>query len=793
MPTKCCNIGSGRSRGVGLLGALLAISTRLSANTINVDTLTDQFGQDLAHCSLREAVQSSNTASAFGGCATGDLSGNIIVLMPGRYTLDVAGAGDDSNATGDIDVTRDATIGPIATQPHTVIVDGLHLDRVFDVANKAQVTFRDMTIVNGNADLAALPAGERLGGGVRIRGSSIAQFSDLVLSGNSADGGGAVDVQDGSGMSAYRSAFVLNRASAQDGGAILLAITGSYLQINVATLSGNQANRDGGGIQADHGVVTLNNVRIIGNNAANPLFGGGGLDVHGSAVADITNSVLSDNLTGDLAHRDCAGSVQQFDTSLIRHSAGCSLPAAMNGSLIDIDPQLTVRGEFGGHTPVHHPRSTSPLIDAGSPALSGSIGSCVALDQRGKGWQGLCDIGAVQWNMDFSVTRNDDATDVAAGSGVCQAAGGGCTLRAAIQQANALGAAHPGNFYSIFLPPGEITLSIPGQGEVAAATGDLNINAPTNLFGHKDSSLSGINANQLDRVFDVHANAAFVDLGVRNGQVAGAGGGIAVNDAANVVLDHARVHDNAASGHGGGVYLGAGRLDANHCAIFNNAAANSGGGILQDTLNNSPPNALLLSNCTLASNHAGDRGGALAAWLDASNAASLNFVTIAQNYSTSFAAQATGGIDVIGQAAAQLTLNDSIVASNFTHGAQAIPDNCAGNVTLRGDDIVAFPAAACVMSGTGTRLPIDDAQLAAFDGSGNAATYTFPLIPNSPAFAAIPNAACSDAFALPVQDDQRGKIRGVGLFGANPVLAPCSIGAYEGTLDMLFSNGFEAP
>ena len=793
MPTKSCNTGSGCSRGAGLFGALLAISSPLFANTINVDTLSDQFGQDLAHCSLREAVQSSNTASAFGGCPAGDLSGNIIVLMPGHYTLDLAGAGDDSNATGDIDVTRDATIGPVATLPDSVIVDGLHVDRVFDISNKAQVTFRNMTISNGSADLAALPASERLGGGVRIRGSSTALFSEVVLSGNSADGGGAVDVQDGSGMDVYRSAFVLNRASVLDGGAILLAASGSYLTINVATLSGNSANRDGGGIQADHGVVTLNNVSIVDNDAANPLFGGGGLDVHGSAVADITNSVLSDNLTGDLGHRDCAGSIQIFDRSLIRHSAGCALPAAMNGSLIDIDPQLTVRGDFGGHTPVHHPRSASPLIDAGSPALSGSIGSCVALDQRGKARQGLCDMGAVQWNMDFTVTRNDDATDVAAGSGVCQASGGGCTLRAAIQQANALGAAHPGSFYSIFLPSAEITLSIPGQGEAAAATGDLNITAPTNLFGHQDSSVSGINASQLDRVFDMHANGAFVDMGMRNGQVAGAGGGIAVNDAANVVIDHTRVHDNAATGNGGGVYLGTGRLDASHCAIFNNATAASGGGILQDAVNNSQPNALLLGNCTLAFNQAGDRGGALAAWLDASNAASLNFVTVVQNYSTSMAAQATGGIDVIGQATAQLTLNDSIVADNFTHGTHGAPDNCAGNVTLRGDDIVAFPSAACALSGAGTRLPIDDAQLAAFDSNGTIATYTFPLLPNSPAFAAIPNAACTDAVGLPVRDDQRGKVRGVALSGGNPVLSSCSIGAYEGTLDTLFSNGFEAP
>jgi len=66
------------------------------------------------------------------------------------------------------------------------------------------------------------------------------------------------------------------------------------------------------------------------------------------------------------------------------------------------------------------------------------------------------------------------------------------------------------------------------------------------------------------------------------------------------------------------------------------------------------------------------------------------------------------------------------------------------------------------------------------------------LVPNSPDLPRY-QTPCTDAFALPVRDDQRGKVRGVALSGGKPMLAPCSIGAFEGTLDVLFSNGFEAP
>ena len=72
----------------------------------------------------------------------------------------------------------------------------------------------------------------------------------------------------------------------------------------------------------------------------------------------------------------------------------------------------------------------------------------------------------------FTVDATHDAVDASPGDGVCADAGGACTLRAAVMETNALPGAD-----EISLPTGTYALSIPGAGEDASATGDLDINS----------------------------------------------------------------------------------------------------------------------------------------------------------------------------------------------------------------------------------------------------------------------------------------------------------------------------
>ena len=80
----------------------------------------------------------------------------------------------------------------------------------------------------------------------------------------------------------------------------------------------------------------------------------------------------------------------------------------------------------------------------------------------------------------FTVNSTGDATDANPGDGVAETApdNGVCTLRAAIQEANALAGAD-----TINLPAGTYTLSIAGANEDAAATGDLDITDNLTITG----------------------------------------------------------------------------------------------------------------------------------------------------------------------------------------------------------------------------------------------------------------------------------------------------------------------
>ena len=79
---------------------------------------------------------------------------------------------------------------------------------------------------------------------------------------------------------------------------------------------------------------------------------------------------------------------------------------------------------------------------------------------------GACAAGAA----DFVVTTDVDSLDATPGDGFCADADGACTLRAAVQEANALAGAD-----RIELGAGRYLLSLAGTGEDAAASGDLDL------------------------------------------------------------------------------------------------------------------------------------------------------------------------------------------------------------------------------------------------------------------------------------------------------------------------------
>jgi CSLREA domain-containing protein len=153
----------------------------------------------------------------------------------------------------------------------------------------------------------------------------------------------------------------------------------------------------------------------------------------------------------------------------------------------------------------------------------------------------------------FVVTTTADAVDTDPGDGVCAIEGGGCSLRAAILEANALPGAD-----LITLPAGVYTLSIPGVGDDDGVTGDLDVSDTVVIEGDA-AATTIVDGGGIDRVFDLGADTTIRRLTIRGGNAATNGengGGVRATplppvEAMTVVLEDVIVTGNDASNGGG--------------------------------------------------------------------------------------------------------------------------------------------------------------------------------------------------------------------------------------------------
>lgn len=149
----------------------------------------------------------------------------------------------------------------------------------------------------------------------------------------------------------------------------------------------------------------------------------------------------------------------------------------------------------------------------------------------------------------FVVNSTTDSVDVNPGDGRCQTASGECSLRAAIQEANAIAGPDV-----IQLQAGTYVLGIAGTGEDSAASGDLDILDSVSIVGDSVSK-AVVEASQIDRVFHVRGQASLSISGmtVRGGDAIaffpldsflGEGGGFFVDAGAELALKDAMITGN---------------------------------------------------------------------------------------------------------------------------------------------------------------------------------------------------------------------------------------------------------
>jgi len=125
-----------------------------SADTINVTTTTDEYGTGPGQCSLREAIESINTDTSFGGC-TNPGSADTIQLEDAVYNVTIPRGAGTNNAEGSLMPKVSMTIqgrGPTIPVATRVRADNALNDTVFTVVASSQVvrfTMTGLAVQNG--------------------------------------------------------------------------------------------------------------------------------------------------------------------------------------------------------------------------------------------------------------------------------------------------------------------------------------------------------------------------------------------------------------------------------------------------------------------------------------------------------------------------------------------------------------------------------------------------------------------------------------------------------------------
>ncbi|MGB5717329.1 MAG: DUF4347 domain-containing protein, partial [Gammaproteobacteria bacterium] len=369
---------------------------------------------------------------------------------------------------------------------------------------------------------------------------------------------------------------------------------------------------------------------------------------HGTEAAiDLGGSTLdSDALAANAERVSSWGSAFTDDGDILIY--GCNLAATSEGQMLvnsiatltgaDVaaSDDLTGNAQLGGDWELEY--------------STGSVETTVAISsQTQNSWSGV---------LAFAVNTTADTPDANPGDTLAEDGSSNTSLRAAIEEANALAGAD--------------TITI-GAGTFTLSGGQLVISSDVTITG-AGPGLTIIDGASLDRVFEITNNATVTLEGmtITGGGNVVSGGGISVSTGNTLTLVNAVLTGNDAS-QGGAIYnnrnlimdrvsvisntsgKGGGLFNSNTAAITNslfydNTASSDGGGIWIDGNGTS----LTLTNTTLSGNTADIGGG-----LFSGNLATLTNVTITDNTATT-----NGGGIAEGTGTVTTELRNTIVAGN---------------------------------------------------------------------------------------------------------------------------------
>ncbi|MEO8609111.1 MAG: choice-of-anchor Q domain-containing protein [Chloroflexota bacterium] len=475
-------------------------------------------------------------------------------------------------------------------------------------------------------------------------------------------------------------------------------VTGSPVILSTVVDVGSFEDSNNGHL--DEGEITNANITQLWVGFSKPMFDPGG----NTQPSDVTNPLNYQLI--------------QVGTDGIPQTNVCGVPQGDDQN-IDINSVTYSPGNYRATLMIHSGLALAPngyrLLACGT--LKDATGYMLDGNKDG--------IGGDPFLRNFSVSPaiNGQILEVNVTNdtydGICNAAN--CSLRDAFAAANSA----PGS--AIHLPPGTYNLSIAGQGENAALSGDLDILANMTIYGD-DAATTIVNANGIDRVFDVPGivNGDYLvrsitirGLTIKGGN-AETGGGL-YNDSAQstIIIRDSVITNNTATGNvqsyfrssGGGI-ANTGTMTIINSIIQNNSSVGSVGGGIANQQGN-----LTIQNSTIRNNSAGGVSG------DRS--------TITGGYGTLIIRQSTinnntnGGINIDKN---QATITNTTVSNNDSYGI-AVGNNAAGwlklnNVTIVGNSGVGLLKAASFADITMTNTLIYNNSSADCDANSSFSALT---------------------------------------------------------------------
>ncbi len=669
--------------------AILAFSVLL-ASALHAATYTVTSTSNSGNGSLRKAINDAET----------NPGPDIIDFDPtlSGATITVA-SGNELLVTGNSDVTLDASA---LSSPVTLNIATGQTNRLLSVDSGSTLTLKNLVLVGGKGAGAS-----DSGTGGAIRNAGTLTMLDCYCHGNNAiNNGGALH---NLGTATLTNCTFADNATPFVGGGVNNA---NSLTATSCTFTANTANGGGGGgVNAQGGAVTtaLVHCTITGNDALGGA-GGGVRRAAGPGTFTIQNCIVALNTASTAGTENLSGTITQTGNNLVTDTP---------------DPNLATLGDHGGPVPTMPPLSSSPAIDAVTPAnvvpglTTDQRGVRLSFDGNGDG-NAAPDIGAVEYlPSPIVVTSNADT-----GSG---------TLRSALAAAAII----PGADTITFVP------SLSGQtiSLTSADPGDsfsgIQINDSGGVTVDASALPGGLTIDDGTstsyRLFAVTPGSSLSLIGLTLANGGGSGfnsiGGAIYNDQGTLTLTQCTLSENSAPGVGGAIYNDSATLTLAQCTLSGNSAG-TGGAIFNAS------GTLMLTQCTLSGNSAG-YGGAI---FNLSGTLTLTQCTLSGN-------SADSGGGAIYNGTATLMLTNCIAAGNT-------PSNIVGSFTPNGNNLT---------SGNPLLAPLGD-----YGGP----TQTMPPQPGSPAIEGV-----APANVVPgLTTDQRGVPFRDG--NANGIVSP-DIGAAE--------------